>query len=186
MVKTVEIICTVCGNKCDKVFSYIERQKKKGQTHFFCSRRCSSSRQENKERIKTIGKLNYFTKNNQYAMNRIDEFTPFKYHIRNAKRRKDHGEFSITSSYLKELWESQNGLCAVTGLKLEHRYFSSWKHDKKSPYQASLDRIDNSKGYIVGNIRFVCLMYNYARNNFSDEETIEFFNKVKNYYKPEN
>lgn len=47
-----------------------------------------------------------------------------------------------------------------------------------SPYQASLDRIDSSKGYIEGNVEFVCLAVNYAKNGFSKEQMIEFFGKV--------
>ena len=43
---------------------------------------------------------------------------------------------------------------------------------------ASLDRIDNSKGYVQGNVRFVSVMFNFARNKFSDEEVIEFAQAV--------
>jgi hypothetical protein len=67
-------------------------------------------------------------------------------------------------------------LCAITGLKLVSKVFDD--NQPKSPYQASLDRIDNAKGYTKDNVRFVCLMFNYARNNFTDEETLEFFKKA--------
>jgi hypothetical protein len=51
---------------------------------------------------------------------------------------------------------------------------------KKTPYQASIDRIDNNIGYIKGNIRFVSLIYNYARNNFSEDDVVEFCTNVVN------
>ena len=47
-----------------------------------------------------------------------------------------------------------------------------------APDQASLDRIDNSKGYVKGNVRFVALIYNYARNGFDDEAVLAFCNAV--------
>lgn len=178
--KTIEIICTTCQNKSIKRFYDIERQKKKGKTKFYCSKKCASNSLENKEHIKKYSKQNCFKKNNKHGLVKIDEFTPFRYHIRNAKRRRDlHKKLPIDVKFLKQLWDSQDGRCAVTGFKLQHKYLSWMKNQQKSPYQASLDRIDNSKGYTKDNVRFVCLMYNYARNNFSDEETIQFFSNYE-------
>jgi hypothetical protein len=50
---------------------------------------------------------------------------------------------------------------------------------KKCSILASLDRIDSSKGYIEGNIEFVCLAINYAKNGFSKEETQNFIKMIK-------
>lgn len=44
----------------------------------------------------------------------------------------------------------------------------------RSPFQPSLDRIDATKWYVVGNVRVVWLIENLARNGFSDEEVVEF------------
>jgi hypothetical protein len=41
-----------------------------------------------------------------------------------------------------------------------------------------LDRIDHSKGYIEGNVRFVACIANYARNAFTDEDLQEFCEAV--------
>jgi hypothetical protein len=45
--------------------------------------------------------------------------------------------------------------------------------------KASLDRIDSTKGYIKGNVEFVCLAINYAKNKFSKEDTLTFLNEIK-------
>ncbi len=45
---------------------------------------------------------------------------------------------NINNSYLKELWEQQNSLCAITGLPMYH--------EPNHLYSGSLDRIDNSLG----------------------------------------
>lgn len=49
---------------------------------------------------------------------------------------------------------------------------------EQDPSNASLDRIDNSKGYIEGNVRFVALMANLARQSFTDEQMIAFCKAV--------
>jgi hypothetical protein len=44
---------------------------------------------------------------------------------------------------------------------------------------ASLDRIDNKKGYIKGNVRWVLLGINYMKNRHSDEDLNILINKIK-------
>lgn len=182
MITKTTIKCDTCGKKVEKLASEIKRQKKKGKNKFYCNKKCVANSIRNKDHIKKYSSKNSFKVNNKYGLTKIDQFTPFRYHIRNAKRRKDLNkeESTVDVQFLKCLWDSQNGCCAITGIKLEHRYLSWMKNQQKSPYQASLDRIDNSKGYIKGNVRFVCLMYNYARNTFSDQQVLDFFRKVAN------
>ena len=103
-----------------------------------------------------------------------DELTPFRETFRRLHRRKK--EVNVTLEYLKEVWDSQKGICPLTGWKLELPTQS--KQYRLHIKTASLDRIDNSKGYILGNVRFVSVMFNFARNNFSDEDVIEFAQAV--------
>lgn len=49
----------------------------------------------------------------------------------------------------------------------------------ETPYQASLDRIDSSRGYVKGNVEFVCLAVNFAKSTFSKEQMLEFFTPLK-------
>lgn len=69
---------------------------------------------------------------------------------------------------MKQLWEEQEGKCAVTkvDLKLENSYNKN--------YQASLDRIDSSKGYIKGNVRYISVSVNWLKNNLDDNHLREF------------
>jgi hypothetical protein len=174
MIKMVNIKCSYCGKESEKKLAEINRQKKKGKEKFYCSLSCSGKSDTNLKKLTKCRKP--FSNIHLYSNNRRDEFTPFRYHLRNAKNHSRDREFSITLEDLKNLWNQQNGICAVTGLELIIKSFDD--NQSKSPLQASLDRIDNSKGYTKDNIRFVCLMFNYARNNFTDEETLEFFKKV--------
>lgn len=44
--------------------------------------------------------------------------------------------------------------------------------------RASLDRIDSSKGYVKGNVEFVCLLINMAKNSYSKKEVSSFFEEM--------
>ncbi len=63
------------------------------------------------------------------------------------------------------VFEEQNGKCPMTGVAMKLR--TQKREELSSPESASLDRIDNNKGYVKGNVRFVTYMYNMARNKFS-------------------
>jgi hypothetical protein len=79
----------------------------------------------------------------------------------NAKRKKLPYDLSLT--YLRTLYESQAGNCALTGAPL---FMGQGDH----PLGASLDRIDNTKGYVLGNVRLVAYWANIGRGEWSDDE----------------
>ena len=80
---------------------------------------------------------------------------------------------------MQQLWLKQQNKCAVTGLFLDEKYIHTKKQRKdKNPYQASLDRIDNDRGYTKDNVRFVCYMFNIARNDFDDDKVLQFCKQV--------
>ena len=77
---------------------------------------------------------------------------------------------------MKEQWEKQNGICEFSGINL---ILSSYKKiDKSLIYAASLDRIDSSKGYIKGNIRWVSRSINYMKNTMSDDMVNELIDLI--------
>lgn len=76
-------------------------------------------------------------------------------HWSNIRRHaKDRGlPILITHEYIWDLFVSQNGKCALTGLDL---YFSDgYEQEKNGITTASLDRIDNNHGYIFGNVQWI-------------------------------
>lgn len=83
-----------------------------------------------------------------------------------------HGESDITAAYLEQLWEAQQGCCAVSGLLL------SRKREPLSPFTASLDRIDNSKGYLMGNVRWVVYGVNALKGTGSDSDLIKIAQSI--------
>lgn len=118
---------------------------------------------------------------NLIADNKTDEYTEFRYYIRNIKMRysqKRKHVVGVDLPYLKKVWENQKGVCPYTGIKLVLRKFSN-NNEIPKHQQASLDRIDSNKGYIKDNIQFISLMANWAKNNCSHEEMLLFCESIQ-------
>lgn len=103
---------------------------------------------------------------------------------RKAKER--NYEFELTSEYLWNLFLLQNGKCALSGVELT----LSTKIDKnhnldRTNHTASLDRVDNSKGYIEGNVQWIHKIVNLMRRQFSVEEYVHWCTLVSKYANPE-
>ena len=64
------------------------------------------------------------------------------------------------------LWVAQGGRCALSGIEM------TWAKGKALPTSISMDRIDQTKGYVPGNVRLLCLGVNALRGIQTDEETI--------------
>ncbi len=83
--------------------------------------------------------------------------------LRANSRNRGGMECTLSVDDLMKMYEDQQGLCSISGRILE-------KTNKRSLNSLSIDRIDGSIGYIVSNIRMVCLQVNVARLFGSDEE----------------
>lgn len=73
-------------------------------------------------------------------------------------------ETPVTLDELCELFETQGGRCALTGLVM------TWRSGKIMPTSISLDRIHPERGYVLGNVRLVCYCVNAFRQQMSDSE----------------
>lgn len=93
-----------------------------------------------------------------------------------AKRARNNGWlFDIDRDYLTQVWYSQQGRCAVSGVAMQTE---SGTRENKNPYRASLDRIDNSQGYVIGNVRFVCHWVNNAKSTWDQTVFDEFVSNI--------
>lgn len=81
-------------------------------------------------------------------------------------------EMTITADDVVDLYNSQGGLCALTGRTLV------WGTVGVQRDSLSIDRMDQSAGYVPGNIRLVTYQANFARNAFSDQELFAFCEAV--------
>lgn len=175
--KLVTFICDFCGCEVEKPLSEYNRNKKLGRKNF-CSRSCAAkySNYINKDKLPTESQLLARQNIKNYCKNHLDEYSNFKYSLKNAKKR--FKEFNLTLESLKEIWNAQNGICPYTGLKLE---LPSYSKRINIWYRASLDRIDSSKGYIIGNVQFVSTPINYLKSTMTDLETKQYLKLISSY-----
>lgn len=75
--------------------------------------------------------------------------------------------FNLTMNYLQELFEKQSRKCSLTNTII------SIKSNKENEGNASLDRIDPNKGYIIGNVQWINTRINIMKGNLSQ---IDFIN----------
>jgi hypothetical protein len=94
---------------------------------------------------------------------------------RNAEAR--NLEFNITKEYLWNLFESQNRKCALSN---EILILPKNKNEfrNKPQWNASLDRIDSSKGYIEGNVQWVTKTINKMKREWNQDFFIDICIKI--------
>ncbi len=80
-------------------------------------------------------------------------------------------DFDITLEYIVNIFD---GKCSLSGEKIE--FAKHWK--KKENQTASLDRIDNTKGYIVGNVQWVHKDVNFMKRTLNQERFLELCKKI--------
>jgi hypothetical protein len=81
-------------------------------------------------------------------------------------------EFAITKEYIMQLLEDQQGRCALSGIDIEVPKITSLNGFAVAP-TASLDRIDNTKGYTPGNVQWVHKDLNMMKRSYTQERFIE-------------
>lgn len=156
--KKQKTICFNCKKEFEKETYEISRGVDNNQVDL-CSRKCNGFHASKVRFGKSAG---------------------FGFYVSIAKKRavKKQFGFDLDALFLYELFEKQKGLCAISGIKMIFKTRDRTM-ESKSPYYASLDRIDSSIGYLKNNVQFVCLSMNYMRNTFTVEQTKKFIQDLK-------
>lgn len=92
----------------------------------------------------------------------------------------DERGFDRLVSFLKELYKSQNGKCAVTGLPMELDI------GNKNENKCSLDRINSNRGYFPGNVHLTVWWVNRMKFDLSQDDFYKKVNIIYNYQNKEN
>jgi len=90
----------------------------------------------------------------------------------NAKQR--NRTVDVTIEYCWKLFIKQNRICALSGIPIK---FST----KSTECTASLDRIDNNKSYVEGNIQWVHKVVNLMKRTLSEKEFLSYCKIITNY-----
>lgn len=113
----------------------------------------------------------FITKRRQYAQhnrqnNKRIRATMMWHSSKNGAKRRGI-EYAIEKETLFMLFNFQGWKCIRTGIDFDLRTDMG-----NLPFGPSVDRIDSSKGYVLGNIQLVCNIYNYAKNIWSDDDVL--------------
>jgi hypothetical protein len=95
-------------------------------------------------------------------------------------------EVSVTKEQILELLEKQDYKCALSGLPLTlSKTFSKDRTNQASSTTASLDRIDSSKGYVLGNVQWVHKDVNIMKNKFDNQYFINMCKNINQWHNTE-
>lgn len=95
--------------------------------------------------------------------------------IRRGAMSRGYG-FDLTIEQMSDLFVAQDEKCALSGVALE---FGSGPRPITT---ASLDRIDSSQGYVVGNVQWVHKHVNMMKQDHSDADFVEWCRKVARHH----
>lgn len=140
--------------------------------NWFCSRSCAASySNKNRDPVSNPGPQNgneYNRKWNNYIswyIKRMSSDNRSRCVLKESKQN--------IHDHLLEIW---TGSCAVTGKPIEQRNHRG-EVSTDNPFKiASVDRIDNTKPYEVGNVRWTCLAVNLARQQLPADVFDSYYN----------
>lgn len=163
----ITLTCFCCGCSFQRKIGEVRRNERAGRCRTFCSRKCSTVTHNKMYRRAVVI---------HHCGPARDEYSPFRWYLKVVNQRKNKTN-DLSLAYLKSLWDRQRGVCPYTGIKMGlPETTGSTLGQLKS---ASLDRIDSSKGYLRGNVEFVCAFINFAKSNRPKREVEEFLMEVK-------
>ena len=171
------------GNQCLDCYNFVRRQgfKKKLDMEYSILEENNQNikhreykRQwyvKNKDKLSEQNKKYYLdnrikrlniTKKNYYDENKI-----CSYLLRGCKNRAKHMHMScdLDKKFIEQLYEKQNGKCALTNID----FIFDKVNSSKRPFAPSIDRIDSNLEYTKNNVRLVCTIVNFALNEFGDQ-----------------
>lgn len=173
---TISVQCHGCGQVFERLAAEVARSQKLGRK-LFCTRQCLGKNRDNSVYAHTGFPQTLI------AGNRRDIQTPFRWYMKCIRYRSRNPnrvrkETDLVIDDLVAQWTLQRGICPHTGWELVlPDSTNGWKQGLQ-PRCASIDRIDSSRGYIKGNIVFVAVIYNFAKNAFSEDAVLKFCEAV--------
>lgn len=111
------------------------------------------------------------------------KLTSLVINTKNRSKKKKWTDYELDTAFLMELWEKQNGKCALSGKEMLIRTSRS---DDLFPYVVSVDRIDSSLGYRKANVQLVCVGANLLKNSMSMDQFLDFCVTITEVYRAKN
>ena len=81
-----------------------------------------------------------------------------------SSRTKQGFEFVVSVEDLCDIWDTQNGRCALSGVLMTRHRDNTGVKDTN----ASIDRIDPNEGYYKSNVQLLCWRVNQMKHNMTE------------------
>lgn len=163
------------GHRFGKLVVIGKENTLRGGTYWKC--RCSCGKEKTIRGSSLVGgttrSCGCLWKRSSYGDISGEYISSLKY---NAKRRKI--KFEVSLKFMWDLFLSQEAKCAISGVPI--KFGRGLTTDGQT---ASMDRIDSTKGYIEGNLRWVHKDINQMKMDMSDKLFFEWIEKVSTYNK---
>ena len=141
--------CTLCKKRRKIKFFEAREQTGGGVTYRGICRDCHVIDRNRKRSSSYKSFLNLL--HNQLRHTRVSKF-PDK-------------DWEITPEDLIEIWDEQDGLCALSGVLMTHNRAGCGKKD----LNVTIDRIDPSVWYVRSNIQLVCQRANIIKHTLTED-----------------
>ncbi len=155
MKTVVEKACSHCGEVKALSDFYTSGKRANGETQYasWC-KACIKIKQASYHK-RTWGKerLHYV------AFKRTKTARHYLAYLRSKAIQRKRGDEVISLDALELLWSAQGGKCALTGWPMTMELANGIVQTN-----CSIDRIDSSRGYVVGNVQLVCRAVNIAKS----------------------
>ncbi len=160
MKETDLYICSSCKQyKKSNNYSKNKHNKLRDGLSYVCKNCYSTIYNKNRIEKAIVNKLDYILKM------RLNDSK------QRAKKRNIYNDIIIDDLY--ELWNIQNGKCAISGIEL-----TTESYNGRVNTNVSIDRIDSTKGYTKLNIQLVCSAVNMMKGTLATDELIFFCENI--------
>jgi len=104
-------------------------------------------------------------------------YTHSKSNIKCGRRAKSGLDWEITPEDLINLWEKQQGRCAISGVYLTHHKDGTGYKE----FNASIDRKCGDKGYTLHNVQLVAYRINIMKHTLSEDMFYWWVKTINNF-----
>lgn len=119
------------------------------------------------------------TNTGRFSADRVGEITRSCWYRIKKLAEARNIQFHITREYAWQLFCNQKGSCALSGLPIN--FAKNESDNLRTSQTASLDRIDNSIGYIKGNIQWLHKDINLMKLDHTQQEFLRLCKAVVSY-----
>ena len=188
--RTISILSGMDEKTCTKcqlpkpIDNFTKRKDSKDGLGSWC-KNCGNAYRRDKGYNRYESRRDEYTEN-QRKFRKTDKYWAYESEYRAKYKASSHGvvtdllsrarsrakqskmEFELDREWVTEHLESMK--CEASGVDLVLETDATVAH---TAFKPSIDRIDNGKGYLKSNSRIVCVLYNKAKSDYTDEDVLK-------------